>query len=215
MRFQSAVLLAVVIPLLLVLGSSSAAINPKLARRATESYKTANRLLRPGNTDGESRVANRLPAVEVVIKAAAPKLTTANKLQLQWWLMQNKRSVKVLKKLNLGDSVDDLLTNPKLSILQHYISMFNQKNPKKSVTMAETLASKYGEVQVQKCSSWQRHLQRRRRERKQWRRRCSWSSSPFGYTRNYLPLKFTKTYSSMTRQFRLLEHQFWRFGLAI
>ncbi|EEY59874.1 secreted RxLR effector peptide protein, putative [Phytophthora infestans T30-4] len=212
MRFQSAVLLAVVIPLLLVLGSSSAAINSKLARRATESYKTANRLLRPGNTDGESRVANRLPAVEVVIKAAAPKLTTANKLQLQWWLMQNKRSVKVLKKLNLGDSVDDLLTNPKLSILQHYISMFNQKNPKKSVTMAETLASKYGEVQVTKMLELAKTSSTSSERTKTLATELQLEQLTVWLHQKLPP---AQVYKNLQLDDPTISHQFWRFGLAI
>ncbi|KAG3110210.1 hypothetical protein PC129_g25343, partial [Phytophthora cactorum] len=126
MRFYSTILLVIAI-FLFALDISRVATNATplnlSVQRVTPSYKTTKRFLRPRDGDYESRA-------------------------LDWWLFQNKPSAKVLKKLNLGNNVETLLTNSKLSILQHYISLFNAKNPGKAVTTAETLAKKYGEVKL-------------------------------------------------------------------
>ncbi|KAG2793977.1 hypothetical protein PC112_g23224 [Phytophthora cactorum] len=128
MRFYSTILLVIAI-FLFALDISRVATNATplnlSVQRVTPSYKTTKRFLRPRDGDYESRA-------------------------LDWWLFQNKPSAKVLKKLNLGNNVETLLTNSKLSILQHYISLFNAKNPGKAVTTAETLAKKYGEVKLTK-----------------------------------------------------------------
>ncbi|ETL82383.1 hypothetical protein L917_17452, partial [Phytophthora nicotianae] len=58
---------------------------------------------------------------------------------------------KLLPILKLGNNVDDILTNPKLGVLRHYIAKYNKKYPgAPAATTVETLAKKYGEADVAK-----------------------------------------------------------------
>ncbi|ETL85005.1 hypothetical protein L917_15323 [Phytophthora nicotianae] len=152
MRFLATVLLGFAV-FLLFLDCSRAATNANPLnlshRRDTQRHKGVERLLRPVTSDNESRMVP-LPGVDAAIKAALPKLTRTDKLQLRFWLLWNERIDKVLNKLNLGANVESVLTNPKLRFLHYYITKLNQKSSNAAVTMADTLASKYGLVPVAK-----------------------------------------------------------------
>ncbi|KUF64563.1 hypothetical protein AM587_10012290 [Phytophthora nicotianae] len=151
---HSSLKLVLAVFLVFVLDRSYAAssANPLSAstRSVTESATTTKRFLRPGGGDNESRAAN-IPALEATIKGALPKLRNTEKLQLKWWLLQKKPLDKLLPILKLGNNVDDILTNPKLGVLRHYIAKFNKKYPgAPAATTVETLAKKYGEADVAK-----------------------------------------------------------------
>ncbi|KAI9982567.1 hypothetical protein PInf_008538 [Phytophthora infestans] len=150
MRFQTAILLLLTIFLAGVQRSCSAIhaypLNLSLSR-SDQNRKTLGRFLRLG--DEENRMAP-VSALETAIKAAMPQLTNSNKLLLRWYRLKNKRIDKTLKSFDLGKNVDTLLTDPKLSILLHYVPMYNKKNLKNVMTTAEVLATKYGLAPVTK-----------------------------------------------------------------
>ncbi|POM64610.1 LOW QUALITY PROTEIN: RxLR effector family [Phytophthora palmivora] len=69
-------------------------------------------------------------------------------MKLRFWLGKEKSALDVLDKLELNSGVIAALTNPKLKILDRYVTMLNNKYTEKQVSLLGILTARYDEVDL-------------------------------------------------------------------
>ncbi|POM71264.1 Secreted RxLR effector peptide protein [Phytophthora palmivora] len=110
--------------------SSSTMTAPTVAFSEIQLDRVSTRLLRTENND-ENRVN-----VNVITD-------TVKSTRFKVWLMRETSGVDVLKKLQLGNNIDDALKNIQLDALWKYVEMFNNKYPKTKISVIDSLRIHY------------------------------------------------------------------------
>ncbi|POM68278.1 Putative RxLR effector [Phytophthora palmivora] len=101
---------------------------PAIPKRLLRMYQSTE-------TGIEDRVS--LGAITDAMKSAKSNLI------LNSWLYRKKSGLYVLKKLNLGNNIDDALKSKKLDTLWKYVERFNKENPTKQISVIDILRSHY------------------------------------------------------------------------
>ncbi|OWZ23147.1 RxLR effector protein [Phytophthora megakarya] len=149
MRYISIVL---VVAEILLSGVTSAIVMPGMSQLKARSIEReqqivlAKRMLRSQtapNKNEERTIGTSFTKVAEQLKAGTSK--AADSAKLKGWLLINKPVDKALDALKLNTGVDNAILNPKLKLLDNYVNMFNEKHPKKQITLAGALISRYGD----------------------------------------------------------------------
>ncbi|KAL4114312.1 hypothetical protein KRP22_004556 [Phytophthora ramorum] len=93
------------------------------------------------DANGEERAVS-VSGLAGAIKSKTSAIKESAKLNL--WLTTRKSAPQVFKLLKIDDTINDVLTNPKMNVLAKYISMYNKKNPNNQVSMVDLLSAHYG-----------------------------------------------------------------------
>ncbi|ETI43022.1 hypothetical protein F443_11957 [Phytophthora nicotianae P1569] len=115
---------------------------------ANKSFLPTRRFLRAYATvhkDSEERVN----VGNFALQEGVSKL--AESARLKKFLLKKKTGVEVLNSLKIGDDIAAALESSRLGTLTKYIAKFNKKNPDKTISLIETLTTRYGGSAVEKA----------------------------------------------------------------